>query len=124
MTQENQTKQKPQSIVEMVEFFDLNKRPAQRLHDAVTDDVVKALTWTTLRSLAFACRDPKTSAKGITLSQKVMMYRKYDKLWESIAEAVKVYGANINNVKCEPEIGEDVAAFRTRFLQSVLGLTK
>jgi hypothetical protein len=124
MTQENQTKQKPQTTIEVVEYFDLNKRPADRLKAAITDDVVSKLSWTTLRSLAFACRDPKTSAKGITLSQKVMMYRKYDKLWESISEAVKVYGSNINDVKCQPEIGEDVASFRTRYLQAVLGLTK
>lgn len=124
MTQENQTKQKPQTTVEVIEYFDLNKRPADRLKAAVSDDIVGKLSWTTLRSIAFACRDPKTSAKGITLSQKVMMYRKYDKLWESIAEAVKVYGHNINDVKCEPEIGEDVASFRTRYLQAVLGLTK
>lgn len=124
MTQENQTKQKPQTTAEVVEYFDLNKRPADRLKAAITDDVVSKLSWTTLRSLAFACRDPKTSAKGITLSQKVMMYRKYDKLWESISEAVKVYGSNINDVKCQPEIGEDVASFRTRYLQAVLGLTK
>ena len=91
MTQEA-TKQKPSTIVEMTEYFDLAKRAKQRLEAAVTDDIVKQLTWPTLRSLAFACRDPKTTAKGITLSQKVMMYRKYDKLWESIAEAVKVYG--------------------------------
>lgn len=121
MTQEA-TKQKPSTIVEMTEYFDLAKRAKQRLEAAVTDDIVKQLTWPTLRSLAFACRDPKTTAKGITLSQKVMMYRKYDKLWESIAEAVKVYGGKINDVKCQPEIGEDVATFRTRYLQSILGL--
>ena len=124
MSQETNTKQKPTTIAEMVEYFSVLPRAKSRLETALTDDVVKQLTWTTLRSLAFACRDPKTSAKDMTLSQKVMMYRKYDKLWESISEATKLYGSGINDVKCPPEIGEDVATFRTRYLQAILGLNK
>jgi hypothetical protein len=108
----------------MIEFFSVLPRAKARLEMALTDDIVKGLSWTTLRGLAFACRDPKTSAKDMTLSQKVMMYRKYDKLWESISEATKLYGSNINEVKCQPEIGEDVATFRTRYLQAILGLSK
>jgi hypothetical protein len=108
----------------MVEFFSIQPRAKSRLATALTDDVVKTLTWTTLRALAFACRDPKTSAKDMTLSQKVMMYRKYDKLWESISEATTLYGSKINDVKCQPDIGEDVATFRTRYLQAILGLNK
>jgi hypothetical protein len=124
MTQENNAKQKPQTVAEMVEFFSIQPRAKSRLATALTDDVVKTLTWTTLRALAFACRDPKTSAKDMTLSQKVMMYRKYDKLWESISEATTLYGSKINDVKCQPDIGEDVATFRTRYLQAILGLNK
>ena len=124
MSEDTTTKQKPQSIAEMIEFFSVLPRAKARLEMALTDDIVKGLSWTTLRGLAFACRDPKTSAKDMTLSQKVMMYRKYDKLWESISEATKLYGSNINEVKCQPEIGEDVATFRTRYLQAILGLSK
>jgi hypothetical protein len=124
MTQENTKTAKPATIAEMVEYFTIMPRAKARLESALTDDVVKQLSWTTLRSLAFACRDPKVSAKDMTLSQKVMMYRKYDKLWESISEATKLYGPDINNVKCQPEIGEDVATFRTRYLQAILGLNK
>jgi hypothetical protein len=124
MSEDTNTKQKPQTVAEMVEFFSIQPRAKSRLATALTDDVVKTLTWTTLRALAFACRDPKTSAKDMTLSQKVMMYRKYDKLWESISEATTLYGAKINDVKCQPDIGEDVATFRTRYLQAILGLNK
>ena len=108
----------------MVEYFSILPRAKTRLEQALTDEIVKGLTWNTLRALAFACRDPKTSAKDITLSQKVMMYRKYDKLWDSISEATRLYGSSINDIKCQPEVGEDVASFRTRFLQAILGLNK
>jgi hypothetical protein len=118
------TSKKPSSVSEMVEYFSILPRAKTRLEQALTDEIVAGLDWNTLRALAFACRDPKTSAKDITLSQKVMMYRKYDKLWESISEATKLYGSNINEVKCQPEIGEDVATFRTRYLQAILGLSK
>lgn len=123
MTDANISK-KPQTIAEMVEYFSILPRAKARLEQALTDEIVKGLTWNTLRALAFACRDPKTSAKDITLSKKVMMYRKYDKLWDSISEATKLFGSSINDVKCQPEIGEDVATFRTRFLQAVVGLSK
>ena len=118
------TSKKPSSVAEMVEYFSILPRAKARLEQALTDEIVKGLTWNTLRALAFACRDPKTSAKDITLSQKVMMYRKYDKLWDSISEATKLFGSSINEVKCQPEIGEDVATFRTRFLQAIIGLSK
>ncbi len=118
------TSKKPSSVAEMVEYFSILPRAKTRLEQALTDEIVKGLNWNTLRALAFACRDPKTSAKDITLSQKVMMYRKYDKLWDSISEATRLFGSNINDVKCQPEVGEDVATFRTRFLQAVLGLSK
>lgn len=118
------TSKKPSTVAEMVEYFSILPRAKTRLEQALTDEIVKGLTWNTLRALAFACRDPKTSAKDITLSQKVMMYRKYDKLWDSISEATRLYGSNINNIKCQPEVGEDVATFRTRFLQAILGLNK
>lgn len=118
------TSKKPSTVAEMVEYFSILPRAKTRLEQALTDEIVKGLTWNTLRALAFACRDPKTSAKDITLSQKVMMYRKYDKLWDSISEATRLYGSNINDIKCQPEVGEDVASFRTRFLQAILGLNK
>lgn len=118
------TSKKPSTVAEMVEYFSILPRAKTRLEQALTDEIVKGLTWNTLRALAFACRDPKTSAKDITLSQKVMMYRKYDKLWDSISEATRLYGSSINDVKCQPEVGEDVASFRTRFLQAILGLNK
>jgi hypothetical protein len=118
------TSKKPSSVAEMVEYFSILPRAKTRLEQALTDEIVKGLTWNTLRALAFACRDPKTSAKDITLSQKVMMYRKYDKLWDSISEATRLYGSSINDIKCQPEVGEDVASFRTRFLQAILGLNK
>lgn len=123
MSQES-NKQKPSSLVEMVEFFKITPRAKSRLDMALNDEVIKQLTWTTMRSLAFASRDPKTSAKDMTLSQKVMMYRRYDKLWESIADAVRLYGSSINDIKCEPEIGEDVAVFRARYLQSIISINK
>jgi hypothetical protein len=118
------TSKKPSTVAEMVEYFSILPRAKTRLEQALTDEIVKGLTWNTLRALAFACRDPKTSAKDITLSQKVMMYRKYDKLWDSISEATRLYGSSINDIKCQPEVGEDVASFRTRFLQAILGLNK
>lgn len=118
------TSKKPSTVAEMVEYFSILPRAKTRLEQALTDEIVKGLTWNTLRALAFACRDPKTSAKDITLSQKVMMYRKYDKLWDSISEATRLYGSSINDIKCQPEVGEDVATFRTRFLQAILGLNK
>ncbi len=118
------TSKKPSSVAEMVEYFSILPRAKTRLEQALTDEIVKGLTWNTLRALAFACRDPKTSAKDITLSQKVMMYRKYDKLWDSISEATRLYGSSINDIKVQPEVGEDVASFRTRFLQAILGLNK
>ena len=118
------TSKKPSSVSEMVEYFSILPRAKTRLEQALTDEIVAGLDWNTLRALAFACRDPKTSAKDITLSQKVMMYRKYDKLWDSISEATRLFGSTINKVKCQPEVGEDVATFRTRFLQAILGLSK
>lgn len=118
------TSKKPSSIAEMVEYFSILPRAKTRLEQALTDDIVKGLTWNSLRALAFACRDPKTTAKDFTLSQKVMMYRKYDKLWDSISEATRLYGSNLNDVKCQPEVGEDVATFRTRLLQAIVGLNK
>lgn len=121
---EASTSKKPSTVAEMVEYFSILPRAKTRLEQALTDEIVKGLTWNTLRALAFACRDPKTSAKDITLSQKVMMYRKYDKLWDSISEATRLYGSSINDIKCQPEVGEDVATFRTRFLQAILGLNK
>ena len=113
---------KPVSVTEMCEYFTLLPRATSRLKDAVIDEVVPELTWNSLRSLAFASRDPQTSAKDITQSQKVMMYRKYDKLWASIAEATRIYGSRINEIKIEPAIGEDVASFRLRFLEAIVAI--
>lgn len=115
---------KPSTVAEMVEYFSILPRAKARLEQALTDEIVKGLNWNSLRALAFACRDPKTSAKDITLSQKVMMYRKYDKLWDSISEATKLFGSSINSVNIQPDTGEDVATFRTRFLQAVISLGK
>jgi hypothetical protein len=56
----------------------------------------------------------------MTLSKKVIMYRRYDKLWLSICEATRLYGSKINDIKCQPEVGEDVAEFRQRFLKSII----
>jgi hypothetical protein len=50
------------------------------------------------------------------------MYRRYDKLWASISEATRLYGSKINEAKVQPDIGEDVIEFRTRFLKSILGI--
>lgn len=113
---------KPRTIDEAAEYFALLPRAIERLRQATTDEVLNEYEWNTLRSLAFACKDPRTSAKGITLSQKVMMYRKYDKLWESISEATRLYGTKINSIKIQPEIGEGVADFRARYLKEILGL--
>lgn len=124
MDTNTQTNKKPKTVVETVEYFKLLPRAAERLSSALSDEIVPHLEWNTLRALAFACRDPKTSAKDITKSQKVMMYRRYDKLWESISEAVRLLGRSINNAKIQPEIGEDVASFRQRYLTTILGITK
>ena len=113
---------KPVTVAEMCEYFTLLPRATTRLKGAVSDEVVQSLTWPTLRSLAFASRDPQTTAKDITQSQKVMMYRKYDKLWASIAEATRIYGTRINDIKIEPNIGEDVASFRLRFLEAIVAI--
>lgn len=113
---------KPKSVSEAVEYFKLLPRAAERFNDAVGDDTIPELSWNTLRCLAFACRDPKTSAKEITLSQKVIMYRRYDKLWASIAEAVRLYGSKINEAKVQPDLGEDIIEFRTRYLKAILGI--
>ena len=118
------TSKKPQTVTEMVEYFSILPRAKTRLEQALTDEIVAGLDWNSLRALAFACRDPKSSAKDITLSQKVMMYRKYDKLWDSISEATRLFGSTINKVKCQPEVGEDVATFRTRLLQAILLLSR
>jgi hypothetical protein len=50
------------------------------------------------------------------------MYRRYDKLWASIAEAVRLYGSKINEAKVQPDLGEDVIEFRTRYLKAILGI--
>jgi hypothetical protein len=113
---------KPQNTAEVTVYFNLLPRAAERFREACEEDLVPQLSWPTLRSLAFAATDPKTSAKGLTKSQKVMMYRRYDKLWQSIVEAVQVYGVSINAVKIQPEKEESVSDFRTRFLQSILDL--
>lgn len=118
----NKTMNKPQTINDVAEYFNLLPRAKTRLAEAVGEEVVPLLTWNTLRCLAFACRDPRTTAKDITLSQKVMMYRRYDKLWASIAEATRLYGAKINDIKIQPDVGEDVSVFRTRYLKEILGL--
>jgi hypothetical protein len=123
-TQETTNNKKPQTVVETVEYFKLLPRASERLSSALSDDLVPHLDWNTLRALAFACRDPKTTAKEITKSQKVMMYRRYDKLWDSISEAVRLLGRSINKVKVQPEIGEDVASFRQRYLTAILGISK
>lgn len=114
--------QKPDTVRDAVEYFKLLPRAAERFAEAVGNDTIGELSWNSLRSLAFACRDPKTTAKHITRSQKVMMYRRYDKLWASISEAVRLYGQSINRVKVQPELGEDVIEFRTRFLKAVLNI--
>ena len=124
MDTNTQTNKKPKTVVETVEYFKLLPRAAERLSSALSDEIVPHLEWNTLRALAFACRDPKTSAKDITKSQKVMMYRRYDKLWDSISEAVRLLGHSINKVKAQPEVGEDVATFRQRYLTAILGITK
>ena len=113
---------KPQSINEVAEYFTLLPRAKARLAEAVGDDMIPSLTWNTLRCLAFACRDPRTTAKDITLSQKVMMYRRYDKLWDSISEATRLFGTKINDIKIQPDVGEDVSEFRTRYLKEIIGL--
>ena len=115
---------KPTTVQETIEYFSLLPRAAERFKSAVGDDTIPNLSWNTLRALAFACRDPNTTAKEITRSQKVMMYRRYDKLWNSIAEATRLYGNTINEADIQPEIGEDIVNFRTRYLKSILGVEK
>ena len=43
MSEDTNTKQKPQTVAEMVEFFSIQPRAKSRLATALTDDVVKTL---------------------------------------------------------------------------------
>ena len=113
---------KPVTLNQVAEYFTLLPRAKSRFAEAVGEDILPTLSWNSLRCLAFACRDPRTTAKDITLSQKVMMYRRYDKLWNSISEATRLYGTKINDIKITPDVGEDVADFRVRYLKEILGL--
>ena len=108
------------SVTEAVEFGQLTRRAEMRLRMALNDENIKRMTGATVRALVYACRDPKTSSKEITVSQKVMKYQRYAKLWDNLAWAVRLYDSKINNVKVEPAPGEDCAKFRARFLQAVL----
>jgi hypothetical protein len=108
------------NVSEAVEYGELTRRCEMRLRMALNDENIKRMTGGTVRALVYACRDPKTSSKEITVSQKVMKYQKYAKLWDNLAWAVRLYDSKINNVKVEPTPGEDCAKFRARYLQAVL----
>jgi hypothetical protein len=108
------------SVSEAVQYGELTRRCEMRLRMALNDESIKRMTGGTVRALVYACRDPKTSSKEITVSQKVMKYQKYAKLWDNLAWAVRLYDSKINNVKVEPNPGEDCAKFRARYLQAVL----
>jgi len=116
-------KTKPQNIEEVAKYFQLMPRASARFNECFVDfKEVSELSWPTLRALTFAACDPKTTAKGLTKSKKVVMYRQYDKLWQSIVEAVRIYKSEINAIKVQPEQGESVADFRKRFLHAILNL--
>ena len=108
------------NVSEAVEYGELTRRCEMRLRMALNDENIKRMTGTTVRALVYACRDPKTSSKEITVSQKVMKYQKYARLWDNLAWAVRLYDSKINNVKVEPNPGEDCSKFRARYLQAVL----
>lgn len=108
------------SVTEAVQYGELTRRSEMRLRMALNDESIKRMTGGTVRALVYACRDPKTSSKEITVSQKVMKYQRYAKLWDNLAWAVRLYDSKINNVKVEPNPGEDCSKFRARYLQSVL----
>lgn len=116
-------KTKPQNAEEVIKYFQLMPRASARFCECFVDfKEVSELTWPTLRALTFAACDPKTTAKGLTKSKKVIMYRQYDKLWQSIVDAVRIYKSEINAIKVQPEQGESVADFRKRFLHAILKL--
>lgn len=108
------------SVMEAVEFGQLTRRAEMRLRMALNDENIKRMTGGTVRALVYACRDPRTSSKEITVSEKVMKYQRYAKLWDNLAWAIRLYDHKINAVKVEPEPGEDCARFRARYLQSIL----
>ena len=108
------------SVTEAVEFGQLTRRAEMRLRMALNHENIRRMTGATVRALVYACRDPRTTSKEITVSQKVMKYQRYAKLWDNLAWAVRLYDSKINNVKVEPAPGEDCAKFRARFLQAVL----
>jgi hypothetical protein len=108
------------SVSEAVQYGELTRRCEMRLRMALNDESIKRMTGGTVRALVYACRDPKTSSKEITVSQKVMKYQRYAKLWDNLAWAVRLYDSKINNVKVEPNPGEDCSKFRARYLQAVL----
>lgn len=108
------------SVTEAVEFGRLTRRAEMRLRMALNDENIKRMNALTVRALVYACRDPKTSSKEITVSEKVMKYQRYAKLWDNLAWAVRLYDHKLNNVMVEPTPGEDCARFRARYLQSIL----
>ena len=108
------------SVTEAVEFGQLTRRAEMRLRMALNDENIKRMNAGTVRALVYACRDPKTSSKEITVSEKVMKYQRYAKLWDNLAWAVRLYDHKLNNVVAEPTPGEDCARFRARYLQSIL----
>ena len=110
------------NVSEAVEYGELTRRCEMRLRMALNDENIKRMTGATVRALVYACRDPKTSSKEITVSQKVMKYQKYAKLWDNLAWAVRLYDSKINHVGAEPMPGEDCARFRARYLQAILNI--
>lgn len=109
------------NVTEAVQWGDLTSRCEMRLRLALNDENIKRMTGATVRALVYACRDPKSPSKDITLSQKVMKYQRYAKLWENLAWAVRLFDRKINRVVVEPTPGEDCAKFRARYLQAILG---
>lgn len=108
------------TVAHAVEFGSLTRRAEMRLRMALNDENIKRLTAGTVRALIYACRDPRTTSKSITVSQKVMMYMRYAKLWDNLAWAVRLYDRRLNSIKVSPAPGEDCAKFRARYLQAIL----
>jgi hypothetical protein len=109
------------SVSAAVKWGELTPRAEKRLRQAVNDENIKRLSTRTVRCLVYACRDPKTTAKDITQSQKVMKYVRLNRLWEQLAMAVRLYDSKINLIKIDPEMNEDCGLFRARWLKAILG---
>lgn len=108
------------SVSAVVKWGELTPRAEKRLRTAINDENIQRLSGRTVRCLVYACRDPKTTAKGITASQKIMKYQRLNRLWEQLAWAVRLYDSKLNDIKVEPHPGEDCGLFRARWLKNII----